>query len=65
MAANCEGCGVAIEEGAFLGRCAECNQSEDVAAPASVPRSGVTMRMALIVGCAAFLLFALMMLVAL
>ncbi len=65
MAANCEGCGVAIEEGAFLGRCAECNQGEDAAAPVPAPQGGVTMRLALIVGCAAFLLFALMMLVAL
>ncbi len=68
MAATCEGCGVAIEDGAFLGRCPDCNQkSGDGASSSMVAKPGGRngLKVALIVGCALFLLFALMMLVAL
>jgi hypothetical protein len=69
MAAACKECGVAIEEGAFLGLCTDCNQGTDdgAAAPvvstASSSKSGL--KLALIVGCGVFLIVVAMMLLGL
>ncbi len=54
MAATCEGCGVAIDEGAFLGMCADCGagRGEAPRAPMSARASGgmTGARLALIAG---------------
>jgi len=61
MAATCEGCGVAIEDGAFLGMCADCGAGGGKASQAPMvaqAAGGMTgARLALIAGVGVFLLF--------
>ncbi len=61
MAATCEGCGVAIEDGAFLGMCADCGAGGGKASQAPMAAQaagGMTgARLALIAGVGVFLLF--------